>query len=506
MKEGVILNKFKTNYKKVTSLLLVIIMLFSCVSFAYPSAFAAGTEYTKDGYTYTVSGSTAKIVAYTTSSSGKVTIPSKLNGYTVTTIGEEAFYACTTLTEIIIPNTVTKIEDYAFSFCISLKTCRIPSSVKSIGKDIFSLSTQLSDVYYGDTEAKWKQISINSDNSWVNTVTMHYVENIYNLGEETYSFDNFGDEDSFGGHCFGMSITSSGYYMGELDIAIIDGDYSEGLYSLEFNSTVKAPICYYHSIQGSRRDKAMVAGGSYYSDDEYDIESDWKSVVNYVKNHKYDGKGSLQIGFRKDGEGGHAINFLRYEVVDSQPRIYAYDNNYPEDETYFYKGTDGNIYQGVESTFSGAIDCIALRDVAKYFDIVGGYDDSRSIYADKDTISVENAKAYPMEGGIEMGERVVFEIKENVDEVKITPLVDNAKFVYCNKEYSFDEADGAYGVLRIADSDGETPELTIIKDTADNCSCNCHKSGIANFFFKLILFFQKLFKSNQVCKCGMSHY
>lgn len=131
------MNKFKTNYKKVTSLLLVIIMLFSCVSFAYPSAFAAGTEYTKDGYTYTVSGSTAKIVAYTTSSSGKVTIPSKLNGYTVTTIGEEAFYACTTLTEIIIPNTVTKIEDYAFSFCISLKTCRIPSSVKSIGKDIF---------------------------------------------------------------------------------------------------------------------------------------------------------------------------------------------------------------------------------------------------------------------------------------------------------------------------------------------------------------------------------
>lgn len=131
------MNKFRTNYKKVTSLLLVIIMLFSCISFTYPSAFAAGTEYTKDGYTYTVSGSTAKIVSYTTSSSGKVTIPSKLNGYTVTTIGEEAFYACTTLTEIIIPNTVTKIEDYAFSFCISLKTCRIPSSVKSIGKDIF---------------------------------------------------------------------------------------------------------------------------------------------------------------------------------------------------------------------------------------------------------------------------------------------------------------------------------------------------------------------------------
>ncbi len=51
---------------------------------------------------------------------------------------------------------------------------------------------------------------------------------------------------------------------------------------------------------------------------------------------------------------------------------------------------------------------------------------------------------------------------------------------------------------------------TITPDTPENpstdCSCNCHKGGISGFFFKLILFFQKLFKSNQVCKCGIAHY
>ena len=43
-------------------------------------------------------------------------------------------------------------------------------------------------------------------------------------------------------------------------------------------------------------------------------------------------------------------------------------------------------------------------------------------------------------------------------------------------------------------------------DKSKNCSCNCHKGGISGFFFKLILFFQKIFKTNKVCKCGKAHY
>lgn len=39
-----------------------------------------------------------------------------------------------------------------------------------------------------------------------------------------------------------------------------------------------------------------------------------------------------------------------------------------------------------------------------------------------------------------------------------------------------------------------------------NCSCGCHKKGIVKFFFKIGLFFQKIFKKNRVCKCGVWHY
>lgn len=43
-------------------------------------------------------------------------------------------------------------------------------------------------------------------------------------------------------------------------------------------------------------------------------------------------------------------------------------------------------------------------------------------------------------------------------------------------------------------------------DRIKNCSCNCHKGGIKGFFFKFLLFFQKIFKTNRECKCGISHY
>ncbi len=40
----------------------------------------------------------------------------------------------------------------------------------------------------------------------------------------------------------------------------------------------------------------------------------------------------------------------------------------------------------------------------------------------------------------------------------------------------------------------------------DNCSCNCHKSGIKGIIWKILRFFYKLFRINPVCACGVNHY
>jgi len=64
--------------------------------------------------------------------------------YSVTSIGDNAFYNCTGLTSISIPNSVTSIADYSFYSCYGLTSVSIPNSVTSIGSQAFYFCTGLS--------------------------------------------------------------------------------------------------------------------------------------------------------------------------------------------------------------------------------------------------------------------------------------------------------------------------------------------------------------------------
>ena len=56
----------------------------------------------------------------------------------ITSIESFVFEDCYYLTSITIPNSVTSIEDYAFQYCSNLTSINIPTSVTSIGTCAFS--------------------------------------------------------------------------------------------------------------------------------------------------------------------------------------------------------------------------------------------------------------------------------------------------------------------------------------------------------------------------------
>ena len=55
----------------------------------------------------------------------------------ITTIGQQAFTCCTSLTEITLPTTLTNIDKRAFFGCSSLTSLTFPASLTTIGSEAF---------------------------------------------------------------------------------------------------------------------------------------------------------------------------------------------------------------------------------------------------------------------------------------------------------------------------------------------------------------------------------
>ena len=94
-------------------------------------------------WTYTLFNSEATITK-SSKTTGDLVIPSKVNGYSVTSIGVEAFEDCTGLTSVFIPKGVTRIDSYAFSGCSCLTHVTIPETVTNFGFSPFSECSRLS--------------------------------------------------------------------------------------------------------------------------------------------------------------------------------------------------------------------------------------------------------------------------------------------------------------------------------------------------------------------------
>ena len=106
--------------KKFISILLAVLLIGGCTiqwNTIIASAEETGEIKTYENFKYVVNGDEVTITEYI----GKdviIIIPDEIEGKSVTSIGDYAFYACSSLTSISIPDGVTSIGNSAFCGCI----------------------------------------------------------------------------------------------------------------------------------------------------------------------------------------------------------------------------------------------------------------------------------------------------------------------------------------------------------------------------------------------------
>lgn len=109
---------------------------------------------TVDGITYEYhSDGTATVLPSTPKYSGDIIIPKTFRNAggvacTVTEIGMSAFYNCTELTSVSLPETLDKIGPSSFSGCTTLTTITIPENVSSVSYSAFINCTGLEALYF----------------------------------------------------------------------------------------------------------------------------------------------------------------------------------------------------------------------------------------------------------------------------------------------------------------------------------------------------------------------
>ena len=177
----------KTRKLRLLSALLALAMLLALLpTAAFAETYTDGTV----SFQYSVSDGKVTIIKYI-GSGGNVEIPAEIGGKLVTDINYNAFYQCSSVTDVAIPEGVTSIGARAFQECTNLKNVTFPSSIKTIEKWAFRGCVALESVDLSHLNNLEQIGNLAFDNcAALKTVKLPQNGKLNTIGADAFSFTN----------------------------------------------------------------------------------------------------------------------------------------------------------------------------------------------------------------------------------------------------------------------------------------------------------------------------
>ena len=494
----------------------------------------------------------------------KVTIP-----YSVTSIGEWVFKDCDKLTiievdknnnyytndeygvlfnkektlliqypvgnerkEYIVPDGVTTIDDWAFSSCDRIKSVTIPNTVTRIEWYTFDSCYNLTDLYYIGSEEQWKRVFIWSGNDCLLNATTHFAVNGHIFGdwykenEPTCTVDGKNRRDCFYcseyeesvipalGHTYTSQITKQPTHkeVGVKTFTCECGDtYTESISVIphSYDEIVTAPTC----TERGYTTYICECGDSYVADEVSAKGHNHFSVVTTQPTHLKEGVETFTCACGDT-----------YTKSISKLTEHTYTEQITKEPTHKEEGVKtftcecGDSYidpvAKIPHSYSKVVTVptCTSKGYTTYTcacgdSYVGDYTGTKS----HNYSSIVTKPATHLSTGVKTytcgscGNSYTESIAKTPEHTYTTSKITNPTCTDKGYTTYFCDCGDTYKDSYTSSTGHKYNGQTCV-NCGKKCSCNCHKSGFMGFIWKIILFFNKLFKTNKTCACGVKHY